>query len=139
MPFIGRVILDHVKEAGLFDRGKWRVVEPLIYRSARHPDVVIAVPVHFETDLASVPRWLPISWMLTGGTNVKGSVVHDFIYKHPIYVGGKRQMLPRDICDDIFYEIGTEDKVPGWRRGVMWAGVRVGGWASYGEKEDKII
>ena len=136
MPFVGRVALEPVKEAGLFDRGLWRVVEPLVFRSERHK-VVISVAVDFETDLASVPRWLPISWMLTGGTNVKGSVVHDWIYKHPVYLNGERKMLPRAICDDILDEIGEEDHVPNWRKALVWTGVRVGGWASY--NKDAII
>ena len=131
MPFVGEVALGPIKEAGLFDRGRWRTLQPLIYKSLRHHDVVVSIPVGFETDLASVPRWLPITWMLTGGTNIKGSAVHDYIYHHPVYVGGEKKMLPRDNSHDIFDEIGEEDDVPGWRKNLMWAGVRAGGWISY--------
>lgn len=44
-------------------------------------------------------------------------------------------MLPRDVGDDIFDEIMEEDQVPGWRRTLMWAGVRIFGWLSYGKRE----
>ena len=127
--------LEPVKEAGAFDRGLWRVVEPLIFRSERH-DVVISVAVGFETDLASVPRILPITFALTGGTSIKAAVVHDWIYHHQVYLKGERQMLSRAICDDIFDEIMAAENVPGWRKALMWAGVRAFGWFAYGEEDN---
>lgn len=135
MPFIGRVVLEPVKEAGTFGGGEWRVIEPLVYKSKRC-DAIISVPVGFITDLASVPRILPIINALTGGTAVRAAVVHDYLYHHPAYLDGKRQMLSRDVCDDIFDEIMEEDGVPIWRRALMWVGVRAGGWAIYGEKKN---
>lgn len=135
MPFIGKVALEPIREAGFFDRGLWRTTEPLIYKSKRH-DATISVPVDFKTDLASVPRFLPIINALAGGTGVRAAVIHDYIYYHPVYFNGERQMLPRDVGDDIFDEIMEEDKVPGWRKALMWAGVRVGGWTAYGEEEN---
>ena len=136
MPFVGRVLLEPIKEAGTFDRGRWRVVEPLIFRSERH-DVVISVPVGFETDLASVPRYLPIVFALAGATSIKAAVVHDFIYNNQVYLKSERQMLPRSVCDDIFDEIMEAEGVPGWRKSLMWAGVRIGGWSRYGEGEKR--
>jgi len=68
MPFFGKVVLEPIEEAGTFDRGKWKVVEPMIYKSARY-NVVISVPPGFVTDLASVPRILPLTFALTGATS----------------------------------------------------------------------
>lgn len=134
MPFIGHIVLEPIKEAGAFDRGLWRVIEPMIFRSIRHA-VVISVPPGFETDLASVPRVLPITYALTGGAAVRAAVVHDYIYHHPAYYNDVRRMLPREVCDDIFDEIMEESGTPGWRKALMWAGVRVGGWVAYGEND----
>ena len=131
MAFVGRVALEPTKEAGLFDRGLWCTVEPLIYKSARF-DVVVSVPVGFKTDLASIPRILPITYALTGGTAIKAALIHDYIYHYPVYHNDKRKRLPRHLCDDIFYQIMCEEGVPKWRRNLMWLGVRVGGWFAYG-------
>lgn len=134
MPFVGRVVLEPVKEAGSFDRGRWEVVEPLIFRSLRR-NAVISVPVGFSTDLASVPRFLPITYALTGATSVKAAVVHDFLYSgHAVYIDGELGMLPRAAADDIFDEIMEAEGVPGWRKNLMWAGVRIVGWLSYGKR-----
>lgn len=132
MSFIGRVALEPIEEAGLFSRGRWRTLENLVFRSTRH-NLIISVPVGFETDLASVPRWLPITNMLAGGTAIKAAVFHDYLYHHPAYYNDVRRMVPRQICDDVFDEIMEAEHVPGWRKSLMWAGVRVGGWLSYGE------
>lgn|SRR3990167_4926000 len=134
MPFVGKVVLEPIEEAGTFDRGKWKVVEPMIYKSARY-NVVISVPPGFVTDLASVPRILPLTFALTGATSVKAAVVHDWIYSNQVYLDGKRQMLPREVCDDIFEEISQEEQVPGWRRSLMWVVLRATGWTAYGEEE----
>lgn len=126
--------MDLVQEPGWFDRGLWRTVEPVIFKSNRH-NVVISIPVGFETDLSSVPRFLPLTWMLTGGTNIWAGVVHDFIYHHPVYAArkGEKEMLPRAVCDDIYDEAGEDQGTPKIRRVLMWAGVRVGGWTAYGD------
>ena len=129
--FVGHLALEPVRESGLFARGRWRVREPFLFRSTRY-NLLVSIPVGFETDLASVPRWLPITNALAGGAAIKAAVIHDYLYHNPAYYNDVRRMVPREICDDILDEIMKATGVPDWRRALMWAGVRLGGWLCYG-------
>jgi hypothetical protein len=77
----------------------------------------IFIPEGFRTDLASVPRW-PGMFMLFGGKARKSAVLHDFLYRET-----KRD---REWCDAVFYAAMRAEE-PGWRRAIMWLGVRIGG------------
>lgn len=103
------------------DDGKWILGRALVYKS----DVaktIITVPAGFKTDLASVPR-LPIVYWLAGGTSSKAAVVHDYLYT--------TGLVPRDVADAVLREASACIGVPGWRRWIMWAGVRIGGGSHY--------
>lgn len=80
------------------------------------------VPAGFNTDFASVPR-VPVAFLLTGGTADRPAIVHDFLYR----TGAE----DRKTCDAIFAEAMEATGVAAWRRGLMWAGVRVGGRAHH--------
>lgn len=82
-----------------------------------------------ESDFASVPR-APLAYLLAGGWGNGPAVLHDHLYrvKH----------AGRDVADAVFFEAMVTDgsavgqcPVPGWRARAMYAGVRVGGWASW--------
>lgn len=103
------------------DDGRWRLLKPLEYQS----DVagrVIVVPEGFETDLASVPR-LPVVYLLTGDTSSKAAVVHDYLYS--------TGEVSRKVADAVLKEASAVIGVSGWRRWLMWAGVRIGGSGRY--------
>lgn len=110
-------------------RRRWMLLAPLLYDS----DLIghLCVPAEFICDLASVPRWLPVTWYLTGDSARGPAVIHDYLYQHP--ESGDRQL-----ADAVFREamavhqpdLGFEAE-PTWRRGLMWAGVRVGGWKAW--------
>ena len=107
-------------------RGAWRVDEPFSYQS----DIahrLITIPAGFVTDFASVPR-LPIIFWLTGDTSREAAVVHDYLYRTGI--------LPRDTSDKVFFEASAVSGVPGWRRRLMYWGVRLGGALSYKGKKN---
>lgn len=106
-----------LREADNQDDGKWVVCAPLVYASLAAART-ITVPAGFQTDLASVPR-LPVVYWLTGGTSNKAAVVHDYLYS--------TGLVPRAVADAVLREASQVTGVPGWRRWVMWAGVRVGG------------
>lgn len=97
----------------------WRLIEQLAYDSAVLSARVV-VPAGFETDFASVPR-LPFAFWLAGDTAHLAAVVHDFLYTI--------QLCSRVEADRVFYEAMTLTGVPLWRRSLMYAAVRVGGWA----------
>lgn len=60
------------------DRERWRLYRPLIFISNRLGR--IEVPVGFETDFASVPRF---GWMYAwfGNTAHRAAVIHDYLYR----------------------------------------------------------
>lgn len=99
------------------DDGQWIVDEPLVYESdvAR---ALVTVPAGFQTDLASVPR-LPIVYWLTGATSNAAAVVHDYLYS--------TRLVPREVADAVLREASAVTGVPAWRRGMMWAAVRLFG------------
>lgn len=116
---------------GLFleyiDGCQWRVMSAFAYKPKVGPAVL--VPAGFITDFASVPR---VFWRLIGpptgyGARAaygKAAVLHDFLYTHP----GPRD---RKACDAFFLEAMTAAGVSPLRRHLMWAAVRIGGWAPW--------
>jgi hypothetical protein len=112
--------LDMRDNEGAADE-KWVLLAPLVYES----DVagrVITVPAGFPTDLASVPR-LPVVYSLCGNVARRAAVVHDYLY-----TSGR---APRHVADAVFLEASAVIGVAGWRRWLMWAGVRIGGASHY--------
>jgi len=99
------------------DNGKWVLTAALVYQSdvARRTFIV---PKGFQTDLASVPR-LPVVFLLTGDTSDEAAAVHDYLYSS--------HEVTREMADQVLREASQATGVPGWRRWMMWAGVRVFG------------
>jgi len=91
---------------------------------------IISVPKGFVTDFASVPRFLPIMYALCGNKVHEAAVIHDYLYR--------MTDTDRSRCDWIFRDAMEAEKQPAWRRWIMWAGVRVGGWWAR-EKVDGVV
>ena len=94
---------------------RWVLTDKLCYYSALLKRIV-SVPAGFETDLASVPR-LPLAYLLAGNTAHQAAVVHDWLI----------HQIPWKQAADVFAEAMEASGVPAWRRGLMWAAVRVHG------------
>lgn len=88
-------------------------------------EVLITVPKHFHTDLASIPR---IFLSITGGKmgrHIVAAVVHDYIYRVTTVD------ISKDVADEIFYTIMEHHNVWWGRRQILYQAVRLAGDASY--------
>lgn len=133
---------------------KWRLLAPLSFMDPVHGRLTL--PAGFATDLASIRTvrsvavvgWLlavllqllPWAWMaqtsaLVGllalalyaavaGYGHAAAALHDGLYR--------AAELNRWQCDAVFYRALRAEGVARWRAGLMWAGVRLGGWRRYG-------
>jgi len=98
--------------------GQWEVVQGLEYYG-------IQVSVGQLTDGASVP-WIAQSLIKKGGKLFTPSVIHDTGYRHGL--------MTRYEIDNIFLDAMEDNKVPGWKRNLIYSAVRLfGGW-SYRER-----
>lgn len=103
---------------------------------------VFTVPEGFVTDFASVPRFL---WPLLPpyGRHGRAAVVHDWLYLQRPEVTTRargvmfRDLMPRRDADGIFRRIMIESGVPRWKAWLLWAGVRLGGWRSWGKRRTR--
>lgn len=107
-----------IHEADGLDRANWRLLAPLVYVSQRRG--LIVVPKGFKTDFASVPR-LPLAYALTGDTAHASAVVHDYLCR--IYYP-ECKITWADAAR-VFLEAMKHEKVPAWRRTLMYWGVRL--------------
>jgi hypothetical protein len=100
---------------------EWVLTSELAFSSAVLKRLVI-VPIGFRTDFASVPR-LPLAFLLFGGVADEAAVVHDFLYS--------TGACSRKLADEVFAEASAACRVPAWRRGPMWLGIRLFGARRY--------
>lgn len=107
-----------IKEASDTGRARWRLLANLVYLSETHGLVV--VPSGFVTDFASVPR-LPFAYWLTGDTAHASAVVHDYLCR----VSYQSCKLSWADAAKVFLEAMRHEKVPAWRRTLMYWGVRL--------------
>src|SRR3990167_7817955 len=120
--FLNPILLEPVGRSGWgpFKKTVWRVITDIRYFSDLLGKEVL-IPQGFLTDLASVPRFLLLSWFIAGDSGTWASVVHYYLCENP-------EELEQSIIDNVFYEaMGVnsfaipEDQ---WKRWMMWAGVR---------------
>jgi hypothetical protein len=100
----------------------WRLVKPLQFVDDQGR--LWEVPAGFETDGASVPRAF---WRVIGhpfDSYFESAVIHDWLY-------GEAEVSRKE-SDRIFRVAMRSQRIPGWRRGIMWAAVRMFGFAHYG-------
>lgn len=120
--FITTLQAEKLRADGSADRrGTWRLLAALAYRSDLLDEVVV-VPRGFRTDFASVPR-LPVAYLLTANCGHEAAVLHDWAYT--------THFVTRAKADALFAEALKVGGEPAWRRGLMWAGVRIGGWGPW--------
>jgi hypothetical protein len=121
---ISRLLLEPTDE---YSNGRriWRLAEKFhieIERVNRLGDFWLDVRVFegFETDLASIPRWL--WWLFPHDECAEAAVVHDWLYRHTD--------LDRQFCDSVFRLVMRLTGKPYLMRLSFYLGVRLGGWAA---------
>ena len=90
--------------------------------------VTFIVPAGFESDGASVPRflWSSVSPQIDPRT-LAGAIGHDFLYRrHP--AGWTRAE-----ADDFFYDVIREDGLSWWKAQKAYWGVRLFGGSAWSE------
>jgi hypothetical protein len=102
---------------------RWELAAPFTYGHPLLPMGAVTVPAGFVTDYASVPRWLPLTWMLVGDTAHEAAVVHDYVYRTGI--------VSRAVADHLLHDAALEAGEPRWRAVLLYGGVRVGGWVAW--------
>ena len=110
----------------LNDKG-WALKEGLLYQSSMLKTFV-SIPVGFVTDLASIPRFPPIIYALLADSARAAAVVHDFLYQTH---GASGHKVSRRTADLVLMEAMKVGGIPLWKRELIYAGVRVGGWSSW--------
>ena len=95
--------------------GQWEVVQGLEYYG-------IQVPIGQLTDGASIP-WVAQSFIKKGGKLFTPSVIHD--------VGYRSGLMTRLAVDNIFMNAMRDNKVPKWKRELIYSAVRLFGANHY--------
>ena len=122
--FLTKLVTENLHETD----DQWQMLtEDLRYQSDKL-NTVLVINKGFITDFASVPR-LPIIFALFGDTSKEAATVHDYLRRTLI--------CSRETADAVFLEASKATRVPGWRRNLMWAAVRVFGWIDIGKVPTK--
>jgi len=107
--------------------GRWRLETDYAYRDG---EAVITAPAGFQFDLSSVPRvlwWLIAPFELS----IAAPLLHDFLYLYGASPPAGSIEPPRTYtraeADRLFYGIMRAEGVPGWRRMLSLAAVRLFG------------
>lgn len=99
--------------------GEWVLLEDFKYHARSGEEFV--VPRWFITDLASIP-WL-VQPMFDDVEHREAGVVHDWLYC--------TQLVSRQRADELFREMVEVLGCGTTRSGLMYAGLRAGGWSHW--------
>ena len=86
-------------------------------------DTIIIIPIHFPTDLASVPRSLWNVFPPFDGEFAEAAILHDYCYSF--------HNLSKSDADLIFYECMKTTGTPSWKRELLYKAVKWFGQSSY--------
>ena len=101
----------------------------------RHP---IAVPTHFLTDLASVPRLArPIIGRV--GPHLEASIVHDWLYSAWQVESRQPNEDMRRFCDATFLEAMKRAGVSRLKRWLIYRAVRLGGRGPFFGRDERLF
>lgn len=105
----------------------YELMEDLVYQGARDRFVI---KTGFRTDLASIPKG--VQWLLPhDGPYAPAAILHDWCYvTRPMVTdrSGKLHFMTRLEADGLMDRVMRELGVSWWKRQLIYAGVRSGGW-----------
>ena len=108
--------------------------------------LMVAIPMGFVWDGASVPRWLwGVSGIRPDGLIRAAALVHDWWYRgSPLLPDGLRHSVPgckmtlcRKDADDLFYKISREAGVPRRQAWRAYLAVRMFGKKAWNQRRKK--
>ena len=111
-----------------------RLVEDFIIYEVNSEGIVIrtlTIKAGFEWDGASIPRWYWWRYQPHDTMCEVASLVHDYLYKYGIGT--------REEADVLFRRLMLCEANGAWKSGVMYAGVRVGGYKGWDSDRKKQI
>ncbi|WP_051085407.1 DUF1353 domain-containing protein [Hahella ganghwensis] len=118
---------DELDQSSIRGAASWMLKENLIWTC--RDGYKITVKKGFRHDLASIPataRWL----VSNDDFRVRrAAILHDFLYSIRGHLANKN--LSRAKCDSLFYEALRFDGVSRLKSGLMYLGVRAGGWFAW--------
>jgi len=116
-------VITHPAFEWVGGRAPWRVVNPLVLIVNGTP---YTVPTGYCTDFASVPRIPGIYWRY-GNSAKLAALWHDWCYDCG------NDLFTRKEADQMFLALMDmfDDPSGKWRRRVMYAAVRLGGWRGW--------
>jgi Protein of unknown function (DUF1353) len=103
----------------------WALDSDLVYQSDLL-NCIITVPKDFQTDFASVPRWIPIASNALIDKAHREAVLHDYLYRIdsiPVVTESK--------ANSLFLEAMTLRAKPWFIRHAMYWGVCLGGFTAF--------
>lgn len=102
-----------------YAKGEWVLMTDFRYQSI--DGTIYTAPKYFITDLASTP-WI-VKPLLIGIEDRPCGVIHDFLYCQNI--------LSRDVCDALYYEMILAINVGDRRAGLIHTGLHLGSARQY--------
>jgi len=122
LAIVGPDIRTENLDARWIDGRRWLLLADFSFASKRL-ERIVTVKAGEETDFASIPKILQNILSPTGPYG-KAAVLHDHAYRTPGFCS-------RPDADALFLEAMEALGVNWFTRHLVYAGVRVGGWASY--------
>ena len=107
----------------VIDNFKFRIIEEFSYHVGSYDsEDKITVPVGYETDFASIPKFM---WgvLPPHGKYAKAAVIHDYLYSHAI--------ISKEYADNVFNEAMTVLGVNDNLRFLMFSAVKLFGKGNY--------
>ena len=105
---------------GRLKRNKLEMESSMAWKSS--DGRLVTILAGFITDLASLP-WIALLFLVKLGRHQRAAVLHDQLYRS--------QVESRAWSDNEFNKAMRQDDVATWRRRIIYAGVRAGGWAAW--------